>query len=365
MNLDFKKDILPHLLAVFIFWLATALYFQPAVFSGKSLKQSDAVTWSGNAQEIQEHRNKYHEEPLWTNSMFSGMPAYTISVIYSGELLEYVENISRWFLPYPISIVFVSLICFYVFCIALQMSPVAAVFGAFAFTLFSFTMVSMEAGHNSKVRAMTLAPLVLAGMVYAFRRKWLLALTLVALGTAMQIRSGHYQISYYLGFIVLIYGVSEFIYAIINKSFKDFSMAIVVLALGGALGVASNAGRLLTLLEYSPYSMRGKPELTIKDVTNPKTADWIKTMYLVGATRKWRRLRCLFHTSMAEAVQKQFQKNRPSGTSLPLTINRLINFHTIGAISLSPPDRYMPVPLSAFFLCSASSLLKAGTSGGC
>lgn len=309
MNLDFKKDILPHLIAIFIFWLATAVYFQPAVFSGKSLKQSDAVTWSGNAQEIQEHRNKYHEEPLWTNSMFSGMPAYTVSVLYSGELLEYVENVSRWFLPYPISIIFVSLICFYIFCLSLQMSPVAAVFGSFAFTFFSFSMVSIEAGHNSKVRAMTLAPLVLAGMVYAFRRKWLWALTLAALGTAMQIRSGHYQISYYLGFLAVVYGISEFVYAIVNKSFKDFSMAVVVLGLGAALGIASNAGRLMTLMEYSPYSMRGKPELTIKDANKPKDGGLDKDYVFSWSNSKMETFTLLiphfYGGSSSEAVPKK------------------------------------------------------------
>ncbi len=270
MNFDFKKDILPHLLIIFSFWLATALYFQPAVFGGKSLKQGDAVTWTGNAQEISEHRKQFNEEPLWTNSMFGGMPAYTISVIYNGELLEYVENASRWVLPYPISIMFVSLICFYIFCLSLRMSPVAAAFGAFAFTLFSFNIVSIEAGHNSKVRAMTLAPLLLAGMVYAFRGKWLWAVTLAAVGTAMQIRSGHYQITYYLGFLVVFYGISELIYSVRSGKIKEFAIAVVVLAAGAGLGVASNAGRLMTLMEYSPYSMRGKPELTVKDANKPK-----------------------------------------------------------------------------------------------
>jgi hypothetical protein len=269
MNIDFKKDLLPHLLVIFIFWLATAIYFQPAVFSGKSLKQGDAVTWAGNAQEISEHRKTYNEEPLWTNSMFGGMPAYTISVIYNGELLEYLENTSRWVLPYPISIILVSLICFYIFCLSLQMSPVAAAFGALAFTFFSFNIVSIEAGHNSKVRAMTLAPLFLAGMVYAFRKKWLWGITLTALGVAMQIRSGHYQISYYLGFLVAFYGISEMIYSFISGKIKDFAIAVAVLAVGAGLGVATNAGRLMTLLEYSPYSMRGKPELTIKDANKP------------------------------------------------------------------------------------------------
>ena len=270
MNASLKEKVLPHLIAVFLFWLCTAIYFKPAVFEGKSLKQGDAVTWTGNAQEIAEHRKKYGEEPLWTNSMFSGMPAYTISVIYNGEILEYLEDSSRWLLPYPVSIIFVSLICFYIFGLSLRMSPVAAAFGALAFTFFSFNIVSIEAGHNSKVRAMTLAPLVLAGMAYAFQRKWLWALTLMALGTAMQIRAGHYQITYYLAFLAGFYGLSELIHAINKKDLKNFGMAVAVLAAGGGLGVATNAGRLMTLMEYSPYSMRGKPELTIKDANKPK-----------------------------------------------------------------------------------------------
>jgi hypothetical protein len=270
MHLNLKADILPHIVAIFLFWLCTALYFKPGVFNGKSLKQGDAVTWTGNAQEINEHRKQYKEEPLWTNSMFGGMPAYTISTIYDGELLEYLEDTSRWVLPYPFSIIFVSLVCFYIFCLSLRMSPLAAGFGAFAFTFFSFSIVSIEAGHNSKVRAMTLAPLVLAGMAYAFRKKWLWGLTLSALGTAMQIRAGHYQISYYLGFIAVFYGLSEAIYSVMNGKIKDFSIAVIVLALGAGLGVATNGGRLMTLLEYSPYSMRGKPELTIKDANKPK-----------------------------------------------------------------------------------------------
>lgn len=314
MNLNFKTDVLPHLIAVLLFWLCTAIYFKPGVFGGKSLKQGDAVTWTGNAQEISEHRKKYHEEPLWTNSMFGGMPAYTISTVYDGEWLEYIENISRWVLPYPFSIIFLSLVCFYIFCLSLRMSPIAAAFGALAFTFFSFNMVSMEAGHNSKVRAMTLAPLVLAGMAYAFRGKWLWGLTLAALGTAMQIRAGHYQISYYLGFIVVFYGVSEAIHAVRSGKIRDFAVAVVVLALGAGLGVATNAGRLMTLMEYSPYSMRGKPELTIKDPNKPKDGGLDKDYVFSWSNAKMETFTLLiphfFGGSSSEAVPKKSEVAR-------------------------------------------------------
>ena len=309
MNLSFKEKFLPHLIVLFLFWLGTALYFKPAVFDNKPLKQGDAVTWTGNAQEITEHRNKYHEEPLWTNSMFGGMPAYTISVIYNGEVLEYLENSSRWVLPYPVSIIFVSLVCFYIFGLSMRMSPVAAAFGALAFTFFSFNIVSMEAGHNSKVRAMTLAPLVLAGMAYAFQRKWLWALTLTALGTAMQIRAGHYQISYYLVFLAGFYGISELIAAFQQKTIKDFSLAVLVLVAGAGLGVATNAGRLMTLMEYSPYSMRGKPELTIKDANKPRDGGLDKDYVFSWSNSKMETFTLLIPHFFGGSSAENFPKN--------------------------------------------------------
>jgi hypothetical protein len=189
------------------------------------------------------------------------------------------------------------------------MSPIAAAFGALAFTFFSFNIVSIEAGHNSKVRAMTLAPLVLAGMAYAFRGKWLWGLTLAALGTAMQIRAGHYQISYYLGFIVVFYGVSEAIHSVLAGKLKNFAMAVVVLALGAGLGVATNAGRLMTLMEYSPYSMRGKPELTIKDPNKPKDGGLDKDYVFSWSNAKMETFTLLiphfFGGSSSETVSKK------------------------------------------------------------
>lgn len=269
-NINFKQDVLPHLLAIAVFLLLVVVYFEPAVLGGKQLKQSDAVQWSGGAQEINDYRNKTGKEALWTNSMFAGMPAYTISIVYSGELLEHVEKAMRVGLPYPTSIIFVSMLCFYIMMLAFGVRPYMAIVGAIAFTFFSFTIVSIEAGHNSKLRAMSFAPLVLAGIALAFRGKNLWGFVLAALGVALQVRAGHYQITYYLGFIVLFWGISELIISIKEGKIKSFSISVALLLVAAGLGIATNAARLWTLQEYTPLSMRGKTELTVKDGDKPK-----------------------------------------------------------------------------------------------
>jgi hypothetical protein len=255
---------LPHVIVVVGFMLAIALYFSPLVFNGYNLKQGDAQNWAGSAQEITKFREQYSQEPLWTNGMFAGMPAYTISVIYAGEVIGYAENVMRLGLPYPANILLVALICYYILMLALGHKPPLAALGAVAFTFFTFSLVSIEAGHNSKVRAMAMAPLFLAGMVLMFRDKRWLGMGLAALGMGLQIHAGHYQVTYYLAMFCFFMGLGYLLKAIQEKKIAAFAIQCGLLVLAVAIGVGANAGRLLQLQEYAGNSMRGKSELTAK-----------------------------------------------------------------------------------------------------
>ena len=73
-------------------------YFSP-VLEGKKLYQSDKVNFIGMSKEIKDHRAEYGDEPLWTNSMFSGMPAYQISVVYGANLVKHVDKLFKVFYP--------------------------------------------------------------------------------------------------------------------------------------------------------------------------------------------------------------------------------------------------------------------------
>ncbi len=265
MNLQLLlRRALPHVLVLASFVLAISVYFNPLVFKGYALKQGDAGQWAGAAQEIIEHRAKHGEEPLWSNGMFGGMPAYVISVVYPGEAVAYVEKVLTLGLPYPANILLVALICYYILMLALGRRPAEAALGAVAFTFFTFSFVSIEAGHNSKVRAMAMAPLVLAGIALMYRdRRWL-GFALTALGMALHIHAGHYQITYYLAMFCAFIGVGMFLEALRVRQVQAFIIQSALLVLAAGVGVGANAGRLLTLQEYAPYSMRGKSELTPK-----------------------------------------------------------------------------------------------------
>lgn len=266
-RINFQKDILPHLIVLAIFYVLVAVYFKPAVFDGKVIQQSDKIQWRGAANEVIEYKEKTGKDALWTNSSFSGMPSYVINHVSMQNYHFFINDIARLNFPYPISTIFISLICFYILMLSFGVKPYLSGIGAIAFTFSSFSFISLEAGHNSKILAMAYAPLVMAGIVTAFKGKRLLGFALTAIGMSFHLSSGHYQITYYLLFLVVFYGINELIKAIKEQKIVPFFVTILILIAAVGIGAGTNAPRLLVTLEYTPYSMRGKPELKPKDET--------------------------------------------------------------------------------------------------
>lgn len=261
-RINFKEHILPHIVAVTIFLSLTVIFFNPVFFDNKEIRQYDIMQWRGGAQELLDFRAATGEEGLWTNSMFSGMPGYLVNVHFSGEGIAIVHQLYSLWLPHPVSAIFIALISFYILLLTFRVRPYLAIGGAIAFAFTSFTLISLEAGHNAKVIAIAYMPLILAGIHLAFRQYKFLGFSLTAMAMALQLNVNHLQITYYLLLIVLIYGVVMLYHAYKEKTLKQFFGTVLVLVGAVVLALGANAGRILTTLEYSEYSIRGKSELT-------------------------------------------------------------------------------------------------------
>tara|TARA_R110002012_G_scaffold109617_1_gene253529 strand:- start:24668 stop:27004 length:2337 start_codon:yes stop_codon:yes gene_type:complete len=228
----------------------------------QELNQNDVIQGKSANQEINEFREQTGEEALWTNSMFSGMPAYLINVQWSGELLKYIPRTIEKIIPTPASHTFIAMLSFYILLLVFKVNPYLAIGGGLAYGLNSFFLISVEAGHIWKVAAISWMPAVLAGIVLAFQKKYLWAFIITALTMALEIRSNHLQITYYLLLVVLVFGLLQLIAAIKNKTLPDFGKAIGVLAIAVLLGLGANLGKVWTAYEYGKYSIRGEAELS-------------------------------------------------------------------------------------------------------
>src|SRR5690554_1213553 len=267
MQIDLKKDVLPHFLGIASFYLLVLLYFSPIVFDGKMMFQGDILQWEGSAKEILEYRESTGEEALWTNRMFGGMPSYLISLESSGDITNLLIKIVTLGLPHPINALFMGMLGMYVFLLSLRVRTEIAIMGAWVFAFNTFNLLSLEAGHNAKIWAVCLIPMIFAGIQLAFGGRKLLGVAITAFALMLQLKFNHLQITYYTLIAVVIYGIGQLAYAVKVKELPAFAKTVGILLLGALLAVGANAGRLLPVLEYGKYSTRGTTNLEGTDTS--------------------------------------------------------------------------------------------------
>lgn len=259
-KIDFKK-LTPHLIAIVIMVIITFAYFHP-LLDGKKLFQSDITHWKGMSKEILDYRASTGKEALWTNSMFGGMPAYQISVKHTSNIIGFFDKIFTFSLPHPANLLFLYFIGFYILLISLRVNPWLAIGGALAFAFSSYSLIILEAGHNSKAHAIGYMAPVLAGILLTFRGKIYLGSILTALFLSLELKANHLQITYYLLLIVLLLGICVFIDSVRNKKINEFIKASGFLIVAAILAVATNITNLWSTWEYGKETIRGKTELT-------------------------------------------------------------------------------------------------------
>lgn len=257
------KKLLPHLIAIITFFIATNIYFSP-LYQGKGLSQHDIEQFKGSAQEILQHREQFGEEPLWTNSMFGGMPAYLISTKFSGNLLSGIDKILQ-FSKRPAGFIFFTLVGFYILLLVLGVNPWLSIIGAFAYGLSSYFFIVIAAGHNAKIHAISYVAPMLAGIILAFKGRYLGGFALFSLFLGLNLNAGHVQITYYSAFIALAIGLAFLIEHIREKKFDQLIKSVGVLLLASLLAVGANFSRLYFTYESGKYSIRGASELTSRE----------------------------------------------------------------------------------------------------
>ncbi len=264
-KINFLKDVLPHALAVGVFFIITVFFFNPVFFKNQALDQPDIQQSIGTAKELRDFRETTGEEGLWASSMFSGMPAYLINVHWSNGVVSFFKQLLAIWLPHPVCNIFLAFICYYIMLLAFGIRPYLAITGAIAFGLSSYMIVGIGAGHNARIGAIAFLPLMMAGIHLAFSGKRILGFGVTALGFALHFRENHLQVTYYFMLIIAGYGIVQLILALREKKVPDLLKTVGILIPAVILGVGTFFGQLWGVTEYTAYSIRGKSELTSKD----------------------------------------------------------------------------------------------------
>lgn len=256
------NKVAPHLLAIGIFLVVALIYCKPTL-DGKVLQQMDVTQWKGMAQNSFAYKEKHGHFPLWSNGIFSGMPAFQITSVGSNPVsIGYVHQVLTLNLPKPISFFFLACVCFYLLSQVIGVRVAIGIAGALSYAYATYNPIIVAVGHDTKMQAIAYLPAFLAGlwMLYERRNYWM-GTALIALFTALLVASNHLQITYYALILALIMSIGFGIQWIRAKDWKHLSRSAGLVIVAAALGVMVNAVTLFTTYSYSKATIRGGSEL--------------------------------------------------------------------------------------------------------
>lgn len=274
-----------HIFALFAFIVIAVLYFHP-ILQGKQILQNDIVQYTGMAKETIDFRAEYNEESYWNNSAFGGMPTYQLGAKYPHNYIKSLDSALR-FLPRPADYLFLYFFGFYFLLVSLKIRPLYSFFGALLFGFSTYLIIIIGAGHNAKAHAIAYMPLLIAGVLLVFQKKYWIGGAVTFLAAALEIQANHFQMTYYLLFLLAIIGIYYTIEAFKNNQIKSWLFRVAILSIAAILSVGVNATALLATSEYAQFSTRSTSELTnnpdggIKESNNAMTHDYI-TEYSYG-----------------------------------------------------------------------------------
>ncbi|MBP3756236.1 MAG: YfhO family protein [Prevotella sp.] len=313
--MDTIKRYLPDVLAVLLFAVISYAYFFPADIEGRILYRHDSSAGRGAGQEASVYHEKTGKTTRWTNSTFGGMPTYQTAPSYKSTdgLGKLVKAYHLW-LPENVWYLFVYLLGFYILLRAFDFRWHLAALGSVIWAFSSYFLIIIAAGHIWKVMALAYLPPMIAGLVLAYRGKYLWGLIVTAIFAAFEVNANHVQMTYYYLFIIFFMVVAWLVDAIRKKQLAHFMKATAACAVGALLGICINLSNLYHTWQYGQESMRGKSELVKKNAANQTNSgldrDYI-TQWSYGIGETWTLL----------------IPNTKGGASFPLVANKTAMEH--------------------------------------
>ena len=289
--MKFLKKYLLDILAVVLFAVISFVYFMPADIDGRILYRHDAAAGVGAGQERAQFEKTTGEETRWTNSIFGGMPTYQMAPSYkSGAVLKQAVNLYHLWLPENVWFVFAYLLGFYILLRAFDFRQSLAALGAIVWAFSSYFFIIIAAGHIWKVWALAYLPPMIAGVVLAYRGKYLWGLIVTAIFSAFEVYANHVQMTYYYLFIILFMVIAFLVDAIRKKEMARFGKATAMCLVGAAIGICLNLSNLYHTWQFGQETMRGKSELVKKNAAHQTSSgldrDYI-TQWSYGIDETW------------------------------------------------------------------------------
>jgi hypothetical protein len=273
MKID-KKKLIPYGVALIVILGVIFIFLHP-MLSGKIIAQPDIIQHAGMSKEVNDYYKQTGEQAFWTSRLFSGMPTYLISMRYNDILVSKLDKVFTLFLHPHMGYIFLLFVGFLFLMKVLKLDTWISIIAALAFTLSSYFIIILQVGHTSKLHAIGYMAPYLASVILIYQKKYKWGALLATLFLALNIRSNHLQITYYLAIITLFVAIYYTIIYIKKKDWKHIGWVTSIMVVTTIVGALLNFSLMYVTNEFSKETTRGKSELSIAENTKGLDKDYI------------------------------------------------------------------------------------------
>lgn len=253
-----NRNVIGYAISIVVIAIISLAFFYPDAIEGNQLRQADTLQGLAVGQETKAYADSTGIHSRWTNSLFSGMPTFQISPSYpSNSLFSWLNTLMGLGLPSPSSLLAMMMLGFLILMMSMGIRWYYGLIGAVAWGLSSYFVIIIGAGHLWKFATLAYIPPTIAGILLAYRGRYLWGAALAALFATLQIFSNHIQMTYYFAFLIFILVVAFLIVALRTHTVRRWSIATASLAGAAILAVAANLPSLYNTYEYTKETIRG------------------------------------------------------------------------------------------------------------
>jgi hypothetical protein len=255
------------------------IFFKEIIFFDMRVSQPDINAYRGIATKVIQYHSETGEVPQWNPFVFSGMPSYG-SFIYmpANESKQWIYGIllSRLRFSHGMNYFvtfFTASFFMFIFLRYKGINTFVSLIISIAYALSPYFIGLINAGHNTKLLAISYIPMLFFATDYLFEKRNFLGILFTSVSIAILLWTNHPQMAYYAFIIVGLYWLySSFLLIRSDKSkIKDVGITTVFFIIAGILAAGLVADPYLSVREYAPFSIRGEPTITLTSTAQEKT----------------------------------------------------------------------------------------------
>lgn len=248
-----------------IIFIVLLIFYQPIAFQGLEPVGTDTIEGIAKRHQMTEYTERTGEQYLWNPNIFCGFPIYYAVTSKAFHIDELISSLEKLLLDWRIYWFLLGAIGIFLLLNYLKFPWYFSLIACIAFLFFPHFQGLIQVGHNTKIRAVMVIPILLFSFLHFTKKRNVTSALLFSLLLSLQFKTKHYQIIFYALLLIMTAGIYRISVWIKNKQYKNLYTSFAMFIPALIISVLIAALPLFVARDYTPYSTRGGKAINLSE----------------------------------------------------------------------------------------------------